>query len=142
MEKRDTDTIAAQLIELGTKYEQTDAVEYQGDVYIRVARRVVAVYDPADDTIQVNEVRTTTDRRRVNQILEIVDLPRTLADVTPTSAAVPVIAPALTLAWSHGLIPNPPVFTVFTPRESFSCLTGASLFTAAARREHQEARDA
>lgn len=151
-EQRDSDRIAAQLLELGNTYKQTSVVEYQGALHIRVARRVVAVYDIDLDTVRVNDVFTPTDQNRVNEVLKIVALPRRLETLIvreiSTGSSEPLDSDGnavhlnQTYIWRHYTGEHDRALGTYTPRETFSCLTGASLHSEAGRARHAEALNA
>lgn len=68
---RDIDTAAARIVNLSNQYANTDAVEYEGRLHVRQGRRVVCAYDTTDDTLQINEVRSAADAKRINEVLAI-----------------------------------------------------------------------
>ena len=144
---RDTDYAAAQLLALADR-KHHEVTEYEGSIHVRYGRRVVFVYDVANDSYRVNEVTKAVEQKAINRCLAILAADRQLVDIQPGSTIRDTngkeIKRAKTFVWRH-LRTSPhaePVISVFTPREEFSGITGVSLSTAAGRKAHQEALDA
>lgn len=138
---RDTATVSAAIRRLATQYVQTDVVEYEGCLHVRVGRHVVAVYDADDDSIIIRKPANRAEAKRLQEVMDIVNLDREIATIDVLNEERTV--QECVFVWQD---PRPtlgsPAQSSMTERERFSCITNCSLTTEAARTAHEEALNA
>ena len=107
------------ILDLANQYERTHVAEYQGQLHVRVDRRVVAVFDYVEGTLRVNEVFNQAQRARVNEVLAIVGADRSL-DYVEVEVEPGIVATAQRWTLADG------THEVVVPRTVFSMAALAS----------------
>ena len=128
--------LRSRLRALETKHGGTYCAEYQGQIHVRVYRRVVIVVDLVEGTARVNEISNKHEAARVNEVLDILDCRARIAeagyaDIPPISADSETIVAPRVYFWYQSATARPARAWNLVPRTAYTFAELASPYAVA-----------